>query len=587
MTPHAFLNLLWQDKPEDLYVLLWTLQDKRSHWFRDIRQAGDFAASANGHDVYVGVGLSKADHGSSRRCPSDEIAGIGSLWTDLDLKSEAHAKPLPGSIPEALSILPPSMPPSIVISTGNGVHPWWLLKEPLIFDSEQERTDTARLVARWHSLLRLNAAARGWSYDRLSDLARVLRIPGTLNHKDPARPKEVTVLSVSDRRYNLSDFEEFLDEAGIPDQEAQEKAAREWAGKFADTPLVVNTNARIPAEMLDAWMRDDLRFRNTWNRQRHDLKDQSQSGYDLALACFGIDAGLPEQRIVDLIVHHRSLFARSQRTRVDYFQRTIAKANERTGGAGSRNAGVFGATATPAAPLTTGPVARQGAPVASDEQPAPKPTTPDPDPDRAKALLCEQISKVLGIGVVRIVKITGKEPQYRMELAEGEKIEFSNVGKLISQDCVRLAIAATAGRIIPKITKWDRLAQAMLDACIVEAGTEEMEWEGAARMYIQHYLSETGFIQCIEGQRVQEQRRPMVIDGRITICASDIQVYVNKTMFQNLSVKAIAGMLAALGAKSMRVRGQGFKEQSRWVLPSEEFDAREYSGKGASDNATE
>lgn len=388
------------------------------------------------------------------------------------------------------------------------------------------------------------------------------------------------MLSVSDRRYNLSDFEEFLDEAGIPDQEAQEKAAREWAGKFAETPLVVDTNTRIPPEMLDAWMRDDPRFRNTWNRQRHDLKDQSQSGYDLALACFGIDAGLPEQRIVDLIVHHRSLFARSQRTRVDYFQRTIAKANERTGGAGSRNAGVFGATATPAPSPTTGPVAQQGAPVAPEEQPAPKPTTPDPD--RAKALLCEQISQVLGIGVVRIVKITGKEPQYRMELAEGEKIDFPNVGKLISQDCVRLAIAATVGRIIPKITKWDRLAQAMLDACIVEAGTEEMEWEGAARMYIQHYLSETGFIQCIEGQRVQEQRRPMVIDGKITICASDIQVYVNKTMFQNLSVKALAGMLAALGAKSMRVRGQGFKEQSRWVLPPEEFDAREYSGKGAS-----
>lgn len=55
---------------------------------------------------------------------------------------------------------------------------------------------------------------------------------------------------------------------------------------------------------------------------------------------------------------------------------------------------------------------------------------------------------------------------------------------------------------------------------------------GCSADYIQHYLSETGFIQSIEGQRVQEQRRPMVIDDRITICASDIQVYVNKTMFQ-------------------------------------------------------
>lgn len=585
MTPHDFLNLLWQHKPDELYVLLWTLQDKRSHWFRDVGKAGEFAASVNGHDVYVGVGLSKADHGPQRRCPSEEIAGISSLWTDLDLKSKAHAKLLPASIPEALTILPPSMPPSIVIATGNGIHPWWLLKEPHIFDTDQERKDAARLVARWHSLLRLNAAARGWSYDRLSDLARVLRIPGTLNHKDPAYTKEVTVLSATDHRYNLSDFEEFLDEAGIPDQEAQEKAARDWADRFADTPLVVDTNARIPSEMLDAWMRDDMRFRNTWNRLRHDLKDQSQSGYDLALACFGVDAGLPEQRIVDLIVHHRFLFARSQRTRVDYFQRTIAKANERTGGAGSRAAGEFSVPANPAPPPTVGPAAPQGAPVEPEEQPAPKPSTPDPD--RARAILCEQISKVLGIGVVRIVKITGKEPQYRMELAGGEKIEFPNVGKLISQESVRLAIAANVGRIIPKITKWDRLAQAMLDACIVEAGTEEMEWEGAARMYIQHYLSETGFIQSIEGQRVQEQRRPMVIDDRITICASDIQVYVNKTMFQNLSVKAIAGMMAALGAKSMRVRGQGFKEQSRWVLPQEEFDPREYSRKGASDNATE
>jgi hypothetical protein len=59
MTPHAFLDLLWQHKPEDLYVLLWTLQDKRSHWFRDVGKAGDFAANVNGHDVYVGVGLSK------------------------------------------------------------------------------------------------------------------------------------------------------------------------------------------------------------------------------------------------------------------------------------------------------------------------------------------------------------------------------------------------------------------------------------------------------------------------------------------------------------------------------------------------
>jgi hypothetical protein len=55
------------------------------------------------------------------------------------------------------------------------------------------------------------------------------------------------------------------------------------------------------------------------------------------------------------------------------------------------------------------------------------------------------------------------------------------------------------------------------------------------------------------------------MDGSITICASDLQNYVNRTTFQSLSVKAIAGMLSALGAKSVRARGVKFKDQSRWA----------------------
>src|ERR1035441_7732326 len=96
--------------------------------------------------------------------------------------------------------------------------------------------------------------------------------------------------------------------------------------RFADKHLVIDTAARIPQEMLDGWMAGDLRFKNTWLRQRHDLKDQSQSGYDLALAHFGTEAGLNEQQIVDLIIHHRSQYAQKHRTRLDYFQRTIATA---------------------------------------------------------------------------------------------------------------------------------------------------------------------------------------------------------------------------------------------------------------------
>ena len=83
-------------------------------------------------------------------------------------------------------------------------------------------------------------------YDRLSDLARVLRIAGTQNHKDPANPKDVTVFNQTDRFYNLSDFEEFLDDAQIPDPEEEERAAREWKERFADKPLAYRPERRHP-----------------------------------------------------------------------------------------------------------------------------------------------------------------------------------------------------------------------------------------------------------------------------------------------------------------------------------------------------
>ncbi len=581
MTPLEFLTQLWQFKPEEHYVLIWTHPDKRSRWFTDVPAAAEYVASVNGgRDVYVGVGLSKTDYGPARRCKSEEISGICGIAIDLDLKSDAHGnKPLPATIEDALSILPPSMPPSLLVSTGNGVHAWWLLKEPGVFDSDDERHQAASVFTRWHTMLRLRAAARGWSYDRLSDLARVLRIPGTDNHKDPKHLKSVATLSATDHRYNMSDFEEILDHAGIPDAEAEEKARRQWAERFADKPLVIKVDARIPQEMLDEWMRQDPRFRNTWERRRHDLKDPSNSGYDMALADFGVDAGLPEQRIVDLIVHHRALHGRSQRTSLDYFRRTIAKAMEKADRGEPMNV-------PSSVPLSIG----QAATGDRDDSNTPNSEFEESDPDMAKGLLCKQISEKLGVDILRLVKFEGKEPTYHVQLEQG-KIEFSSVDKLINYGPVRSAIAAKVGRIIRKIRpkEWELIAQMMLDACFVEECTEEEDFEGAARAHVLDYLQETDFIPSIEGQRVQEQRRPMIADGCILACSSDFQGYLNKTKGLNLSVKAAASMLGAVGAKKTdRLRSTKYKSQTRWALPAADFNPAEIrpiaTGAGEADN---
>jgi hypothetical protein len=150
MTPLEFLKLLWLNKPEGQFILLWTLPEKRSRWFRELAAAAEYVSSVHGRDVYMGVGLSKQDHGPAHRCVSDEIATISGLWADLDLRSEAHTtKALPTTIADALSIIPASMQPTIVIATGNGAHAWWLFKEPYVFDDDEDRKAVACLVARW------------------------------------------------------------------------------------------------------------------------------------------------------------------------------------------------------------------------------------------------------------------------------------------------------------------------------------------------------------------------------------------------------------------------------------------------------
>jgi hypothetical protein len=547
---HVFLKALFAGKPDELHILLWTLPEKQSHWFRDVDRAIQFAESLRERDLYVGIGVSGQDYGPTHRCVSSQVAGIVGLWADLDLKSNAHQKTaLPATIEEALKILPQELPPTFLILTGNGVHAWWLFKEPLVFESEQERVDAASLAKRWQMLLGLNAASHGWAFDRLSDLARVLRVPGTLNCKDLANPRPVEIHLKTERRYNPSDLAEYLEELGIPDAEAQEQVAQAWKEKFADKPLAIDPSATAPEDLLRRCMDTDPRFHKTWLRQRNDLKDQSQSGYDLALANFGFAAGLSEEQVVDLIIHHRRIHSQRPRTRLDYFHRTIAKAFKRK--------------ETMAQPNSF------EAPGQETGQPSPqtKPASPT-----ARALLCEEISNAVGVHVLRIVKIDGQEPTYRVEL-ESAKIGFASVDKLVGQQSFRIKIASAVEHLVPKIPGkvWDRIAQMILSALTVEDGGDEVTLVGAAKMYVERYVSETLFVDAEAEQTYQTSCKPPVYEGQIAIRAHDLQQHINKSWAENRPLKEVTAMLSALGATSHRLKGTRLRDQSRWLLPPDLF----------------
>ena len=100
-----FLKALFGDKPDKLFILLWTLPEKRSHWFRNVADAVQFAEARKDRNLYVGVALSPGDYGAKKRCESKDIAALIGMWSDLDLHSDAHKKGnLPKTVEEALSV---------------------------------------------------------------------------------------------------------------------------------------------------------------------------------------------------------------------------------------------------------------------------------------------------------------------------------------------------------------------------------------------------------------------------------------------------------------------------------------------------
>jgi hypothetical protein len=136
---------------------------------RDVASVGARAAVLAGeNDVYAACAPRTRRFGGA-----DAVERVWMLWADLDS-------------PDAMGRLDAFEPaPSFVVASGSpgGHHAWWPLNRPL-------RPDHARVALRRlaHTLGADIAAA---------EPARILRLPGTLNHKhDPPSPVECTRLEL-------------------------------------------------------------------------------------------------------------------------------------------------------------------------------------------------------------------------------------------------------------------------------------------------------------------------------------------------------------------------------------------------------
>lgn len=198
VSPSRFFGRLFGDEAPG-HLILWTRQNKRSHCFEasDLEGAAERAEElARKYDVYVGVGLQGEAVPGKERGRGETVVAVPGLWLDLDIAGDDHAKKhLPPDIPTALSLIAQfPLKPTIIVDTGHGLHLWWLFQELYLVRTDQDRARIQSLSRRFQATINSLAGRRGWQFDNTSDLARILRIPGTVNRK--SNPLPVRVLEV-------------------------------------------------------------------------------------------------------------------------------------------------------------------------------------------------------------------------------------------------------------------------------------------------------------------------------------------------------------------------------------------------------
>lgn len=211
-----FLHVLYADV-DDGWITLFSARDGRTKvdWYTvdhlDDAAARAVARSNQDADVWFGV-ATRHERLTSGRGGADDCHQIAGLWLDLDVAGPRHRNTdgLPPTLEDAYRILDRfPYPPSFVINSGGGLQPWWFLSEPVDVDPE--------LLRRWHQTwARIAAETGGWRIDNVSDPARVMRVPGTLNRKLPDDPALVTVAAGGGTRYALTDLAELLDDTPPP-----------------------------------------------------------------------------------------------------------------------------------------------------------------------------------------------------------------------------------------------------------------------------------------------------------------------------------------------------------------------------------
>ncbi len=180
----AFLAAWFQGSEGQIEIRLLPSGKQKFFSIEDFQGIDDFASKHGKENIYFGVATRNGKGGTKAN-----VISIPGTWADADFKG------MPEKEVNKLLVECP-LRPTFVIGSGGGYHLYWQYREP---------TDNGEITERINQQI-----AQYFQSDPVHNIDRILRLPGTVNHKyEPWRPVKVLIHDPA-RQYNQSDFEEHL-----------------------------------------------------------------------------------------------------------------------------------------------------------------------------------------------------------------------------------------------------------------------------------------------------------------------------------------------------------------------------------------
>jgi hypothetical protein len=260
-----FLSLVLPPTGQYCVVGLGTDKKPKQVFVESIDEVSDYADAMvhKGYDAYFALANFQSDEGRTVANAKE----LNSFFIDIDCgANKAYADQTEGI--QALQKFLASTDftkPTVVVNSGRGLHAYWVLEQPISREKWKPIAERFKALCQEHKFEADPAVT--------ADVARILRIPETLNFKDPNNPLPTKVLKAG-KRVSLGAFSEKLPVIDLLDIPGKKPFTRQmdpmtlalmgnYQSKFK-TILIKSVNGEGCEQIANAFRNQDVLEEPLW-----------------------------------------------------------------------------------------------------------------------------------------------------------------------------------------------------------------------------------------------------------------------------------------------------------------------------------